>query len=140
MFFMIASCTGDGPMDELTFARHVKTKRILAATIGCIGPLAAQDFTLETAATILDAYAGIPLAQGMWQANHDPVPEDVLRYRFCAMHWIDLAGLLRYRARQEDRADWYRQCCNLLQGMCKVNGWDLKELSNMFISQRVQLT
>jgi len=137
---MIASCTGDRPMDELTFVREVKTQRVPGSTFGCIGPVAALDFTPCTAAIVFDAYLGIPLAEAMWRVNQDPEVEDVMRYRCCAVHWIDLAALLRYRSRQDDQVEWYRQSCNMLKGMCKVNGWDLKELSNMLISQRVQLT
>ncbi len=133
-------CVGDRAMDELTFVREVKTRRVLGAAFGCIGPLVAQDLDPQTAAVILDAFLGIPVAETMWLENHDPGPQHVMRYRFCAVHWIDLAALLRYRARRDDHPDWYRQSCNMLKGMCTVNGWDLKELSNMLVSQRVQLT
>lgn len=139
---MIGPCTGDPPMNEREFVYALRTRRVIPTLPGCIGPPAAQDLHPRDVVVVLDAFRRIPLAEQLWQASlvrgHDD--GDMMRYRCCAVHWIDLALLLRVRAVEELHDEWFRQSGNLLSGMCAALRWDIRELNNMLVSQRVRLT
>lgn len=137
---MISACTGDGTMSELAFARLVNVKRRTNPGSACAGPLVTLDFTVDAVAQMMDALTEDTVARQLWWAGYHPDHLDAMRFSVCAAHGIDFASLLRFRATRHGRPEWHTEARNLLQGLCKIANWDVKELSNMLNAQRVQLT
>lgn len=63
-----------------------------------------------------------------------------VHFELCGAHWMDLAGLCQFRARQYRRDDWSTEAEQLLRDICVTARWDPKEILNMIAWQRERLT
>lgn len=75
----------------------------------------------------------------LWSGFHFDYGEG-FEFRMCGGHWLDLICFMWVRAQQRSDTGWMLYAGDLLQDLCFVARWDVKEIVNMFAWQRSRLT
>lgn len=120
------ACVGSDKITEYDFVTKLDSRRFE----DCLGPLVALAFT-GYRLSVLEESLDVPGAHECFWEGYIPADSCRLTFRFCAIHWMDLAYLAGTRARQQRRSDWWGEANVLLKETCEAADWDVKEISNL---------
>lgn len=126
-------CTDAGTQSEYEFVRSSADRE----PGSCSGPLLTLSFAAFRLAQ-LEAALPSDSADFLWDGFQlDTGP---LTFAHCAAHWMDLSLHAGMSARLHRRGDWFNGASHLLDLIFTTAGWDRKEMANLLLWRRVQLT
>lgn len=131
------SCVENGRIGEAEFVEIYCDRQRPSAR--CAGARHTKSFVPWRLADIEDAI-GTGLMHGVLWSNFEPWHTGRLTFTLCALHWMDLATAVTIGAYLFGQTLWIDEAVRLIRDTCHGVGWDLKEISNMFVWQRVPLT
>ncbi len=129
----MAVCCGSGYIDELTFVRSLHGRK----AGDCRGPLVELVFEPGRFSDVEDVLTSTAAIGLLWSGFRPFANPSGLTFRLCAMHWLDLTGVLMAEAVAGQRSQLTIQTAALVRSIVETCGWDLREISNMLRWQRI---
>lgn len=132
------TCTGiDATQTEFDFVASCRDR----TPWQCRGPLVTLDFAGYQLMLLEASFRGHPAPAEILWAGFDPDRSpDRVAFTLCAAHWMDLSWYAGLNAHAGDRRDWMAQASSVLERLFAEVGWDHKEIANMLMWRRAQLT
>lgn len=130
------TCTGTAIIPELEFIQSLGDRE----PDGCRGPLIEICFRPIRFTQVEFGLASAKATELIWSGFQPHASTHGLAFRLCAVHWLDIVGLLMARGVRQGRSDYMTDATILINSICRGCDWDLREISNLLRWQRMSLT
>lgn len=130
----VVACTGIDTQTEFEFMRSTDGRTFAQ----CRGPLVKLGFASHRLVTLQASLGGEQACDVLWD-GFIAASLDRVMFSLCAAHWIDISCVSGLTGALSGRRDWIVEGVVLYRQVCRVLGWDAKELLNL-AHWKVQLT
>lgn len=104
----------------------------------CLGPVLTVDLAPYRLELLEDSLMSVPAYDLLWDGFCPDLGN--LQFAHCTAHWFDLCFIAGINAQTNQRRDWRTNAAELLRQICGQAEWDLREIANLMVWQRVLLT